>query len=217
MEVVGLVAGTRHSLLDTTPGPHLYVPFGQRFRPTMTLHARIATSGPAAEGVALRSIREQVRRVDSSIPIVLSSGMADFRDHGISAWGVRMAARMFAAFGVVAAFLALIGVYGVRAYLVAQRTREVGIRMALGATRADVLRMVLREGMALVSVGLAVGVLLALAVGTGLRGILYQVSEHDPVSFAGAALLLSAAALLACYLPARRATAVEPTEALRSS
>jgi hypothetical protein len=216
MEVVGLVAGTRHSMFDTEPGPHLFVPFGQRFRPTMTLHARLASSGPAAEASALRAIREQLRSVDSSIPIVLSSNMADFRDHGMSAWGVRMGARMFAAFGIVAAFLALIGVYGVRAYLVAQRTREVGIRMALGATQADVLRMVLREGMALVSVGLVVGVLLGLAVGAALRGLIYQVSEHDPLSFGGAALLLSAAALLACYLPALKATRVQPTEALRS-
>ena len=216
MEVVGLVAGTRHSMFDTAPGPHLFVPFGQRFRPTMTLHARLASSGPAAEAAALRAIREQLRGVDSSIPIVLSSTMADFRDHGMAAWGVRMGAQMFAAFGIVAAFLALIGVYGVRAYLVAQRTREVGIRMALGATQADVLKMVLREGMALVSVGLVIGVFLGLAVGAALRGLIYQVSEHDPVSFAGAALLLSAAALLACYLPALKATRVEPTEALRS-
>jgi hypothetical protein len=216
MEVVGLVAGTRHSMFDTAPGPHLFVPFGQRSRPTMTLHARLASSSPAAEAASLRAIREQIRRVDSSIPIVLSSSMADFRDHSMSAWGVRTGARMFAAFGIVATFLALMGVYGVRAYLVAQRTREVGIRMALGATRADVLRMVLREGMALVSVGLVIGVLLALAIGAALRGFIYQVSEYDPVSFAGAALLLSAAALLACYLPALRATRVEPTEALRS-
>ena len=217
MEVVGLVAGTRHSMFDTTPGPHLFVPFGQHFRRTMTLHARIASPGPAAEAAALGAIREQVRSVDSSIPIVLASSMADYRDHSMSAWGVRMGARMFAAFGVVAAFLALIGVYGVRSYLVARRTREVGIRMALGATQADVLRMVLREGMALVSVGLAIGVLLALAVGAALKGLIYQISEHDPVSFAGAAALLTLASVLACYLPALRATRVQANEALRSS
>ncbi len=217
MEVVGLVAGTRHSMFDTTPGPHLFVPFGQHFRPTMTFHARIASSGPAAEAAALGAIREQIRSVDRSIPIVQASSMADYRDHSMSAWGVRMGARMFAAFGVVAAFLALIGVYGVRSYLVARRTREVGIRMAIGATQADVLRMVLREGMALVSVGLAIGVLLALAVGVALRGLVYQVSAHDPVSFVGAAVLLTLASVLACYLPALRATRVQANEALRSS
>jgi cell division protein FtsX len=217
MEVVGLVAGTRHSMFDTTPGPHLFVPFGQHFRATMTLHARIASSGPAAVAAALGAIRDQIRSVDSSIPVVLSSSMADYRDHSMSAWGVRMGARMFAVFGVVAAFLALIGVYGVRSYLVARRTREIGIRMAIGATEADVLRMVLREGMALVSVGLVIGVLLALAVGAALRGLIYQVSEHDPMSFVGAAALLTLASVLACYLPARRATRVQAIEALRSS
>jgi putative ABC transport system permease protein len=217
MEVVGVVAGTRHSLLDTAPGPHLFVPFGQHFRQTMTLHARIASSGRPAEGAALGAIREQVRRVDSSIPVVLASSMADYRDQSMAAWGVRMGARMFAAFGIVAAFLALIGVYGVRSYLVARRTREVGIRMAVGATQADVLRMVLREGLALVSVGLVIGVLLALAIGAALRGLIYQVSDHDPVSFVGAAALLTLASVLACYLPALRATRVQATEALRAS
>ncbi|HEY3380177.1 MAG TPA: ABC transporter permease [Vicinamibacterales bacterium] len=216
MEVVGIVAGTRHSMFDTTPGPHIFVPFGQRYRSTMTFHARVASSGPAAEAVALHAIREQLRGVDSSIPIVLSSNMADFRDHGMSAWGVRMGAQMFAAFGIVAAFLALIGIYGVRAYLVARRTREIGIRMALGATRADVLRMVLREGMVLVSVGLVIGVFLAFAAGMSLRGMIYQVSEYDPASFVGAAVLLSLTALVACYVPALRATKVAPTVALRS-
>jgi len=216
MEVVGIVAGTRHNMFDTTAGPHVFVPFGQRYRPTMTFHARVASSGPAAEAAALNAIRQQIRSVDSSIPIVLSSNMADYRDHGMSAWGVRMGAQMFAAFGIVAAFLALIGVYGVRAYLVARRTREIGIRMALGATRADVLRMVLREGMALVSVGLVLGVFLAFAAGMSLRGLIYQVSEYDPISFIGAAVLLTLAALLACYVPALRATRVAPTVALRS-
>jgi putative ABC transport system permease protein len=183
----------------------------------MTFHARIASSGTVAEAAALSAIREQLRGVDSSIPIVLSSSMADFRDHGMAAWGVRLAARTFAVFGLVAAFLALIGVYGVRAYLVARRTREIGIRMALGATGADVMRMVLREGVALVSVGLAIGVPLSFAAGASLRGLIYEVSGHDPISFVGAALLLSLAAILACYVPARRATRVAPTEALRTS
>jgi ABC-type lipoprotein release transport system permease subunit len=217
MEIVGVVGGTRHSMFDRAPAPHLFVPFGQRYRPTMSVHARTATSGSAAEAAALRTIREQIRGVDGSIPIVLSSSMADYRDHGMSAWGIRTGARMFAVFGLVAAFLAVIGIYGVRSYLVARRTKEIGIRMALGATRADVLRMVLREGVVLVSVGLVIGVCLAFAAGASLRGLIYEVSEYDPVSFVGAAVLLSLTALVACYVPARRATNVEPTEALRTS
>jgi len=214
---VGVVAGTRHSMSDGAPPPHVFVPFGQRYRPTMSFHARIATSGSAAEAAALQAIRNQIRGVDGSIPIVLSSSMADHRDHGTAAWGIRTAARMFAVFGLVAALLATIGIYGVRSYLVARRTREIGIRMALGATRSDVLRMVLREGVVLVSVGLVIGVGLAFAAGASLRGLIYEVSEYDPVSFIGAAVLLSLTALVACYVPAWRATNVEPTEALRTS
>jgi ABC-type antimicrobial peptide transport system permease subunit len=182
----------------------------------MTFHVRSASSGKAAEAALLTVARGHLRGIDSSIPIVVSSSMADFRDHGMAAWGIRTGARMFAAFGVVAAFLALIGVYGVRAYLVARRTREIGIRMALGATRADVMRMALREGIALVSVGLGLGVFFAFAAARALRGLIYQVNEYDPVSFVGAAVLLSLASLLACYVPAWRATRVAPTEALRS-
>jgi hypothetical protein len=216
MEIVGVVAATRSSLLDTAPGPHLFVPFGQRYRTTMTIHARIASSGPAAESAALRAIRDQVRGAEPAIPIVLSSSMADFRDHSMAAWGVRMGAQMFAAFGIVAAFLALMGVYGVRAYLVARRTREIGIRMALGATPRDVLSQMLREGVALVSVGLVLGVFLAFAAGASLQGLVYQMGAYDPVSFVAAAVLLTSTSLVACYLPARRATKVAPTEALRS-
>ncbi len=216
MQVVGVVGPTRQGLTDSSPGPHLFVPYGQHDRPTMTFHARIAASGPLAEAGALAAIRREIRSVDRSIPIVLSTNMTNFRDSSMAAWGVRLAARTFAIFGLVAAFLAVIGVFGVRAYLVARRTREIGIRMALGATPADVMRMVLREGMVLVSVGLATGLPLAFAAGAGLQGLVYEVSGRDPVSFAGAALLLSLSALLACYLPARRATRVAPTEALRT-
>jgi predicted permease len=217
MQVVGVVAGTRHSLADTSPVPHVFVPYGQWFRPTMTIHARVERQGAASDAATLAAIRSQIRAVDAAIPIVVSNNMSDFRDHGMAAWGVRFGARMFAIFGVVAAFLAIVGLYGVRAYLVACRTREIGVRMALGATGADVMRMVIREGMVLVAVGVATGVPLAFAAGAGLQGMIYEVSGHDPASFVGAALLLSLSALVACYVPARRATRVSPTEALRAS
>ena len=142
--------------------------------------------------------------------------MADYRDRGIAAWGVRVNARLFAVFGLAAAFLAVVGVYGVRAYLVARRTREIGIRMALGATGKQVLGMVLGEGVVLVSVGLAIGVPLAFAAAASLKGLIYEVGSQDPVSFIGAGATLSLAAILACLVPARRATRVAPTEALRT-
>ena len=190
-----MVGATRQGLTDSSPGPHVFVPYGQHYRPTMTFHARIAASGPSAEAAALDAIRREIRSVDGSIPIVLSTNMTGFRDHGMAAWGVRLSARTFAIFGLVAAFLAVIGVFGVRAYLVERRTREIGIRMALGATPADVMRMVLREGMVLVSVGLAIGLPLAFAAGDGLKGLVYEVAARpDLVRGGGAAAVACGAA-----------------------
>jgi ABC-type antimicrobial peptide transport system permease subunit len=137
------------------------------------------------------------------------------RDASLVLWAVRTVARLFIAFGLLALFLAVIGVYGVRSYLVAQRTREFGIRMALGAGPADVRRLVLGEGLRLLAVGLALGMALAALVARALSGLLYEVSATDPASFTLAPVLLGLATLLACELPARRATRLAPMQALR--
>jgi ABC-type antimicrobial peptide transport system permease subunit len=129
---------------------------------------------------------------------------------------VNTGARLFTVFGGVALLLAVIGVYGVKSYVVSRRTREIGIRMALGATAGDVLWLVLREGMTLTSVGISLGLLLAWGVAKGVSGMLYQVSALDPIVFAAAPVLLGAAAMVATYLPARRATQVVPLSALRA-
>jgi ABC-type antimicrobial peptide transport system permease subunit len=123
---------------------------------------------------------------------------------------------MFSIFGALALLLATIGVYGLKAYDVSRRTREIGIRMALGATSGDVERLVMREGMRTTIVGLTIGLLLAAGLGKLVSGLLYRVSPFDPVVLTTAAVVLSTAAMLACYLPARRATRVVPLEALRS-
>ena len=119
-------------------------------------------------------------------------------------------------FGAVAAFLAVVGLYAVKAYVVSRRTREIGIRMALGSTDRGVMWLVLREGIGLTAAGLGVGVLIALGIGQVVSSMLCQVSPFDPQVFALSALLLAAAALVACYLPARRATHVAPMRALRT-
>ena len=123
---------------------------------------------------------------------------------------------MFSAFGVLALLLATIGIYGLKAYDVSRRTREIGIRMALGANSGDVERLVMREGVRTTVIGLGIGLLLAAGVGKLLSGMLFQISPFDPVVLTSAAVVLSAAAMLACYVPARRATRVVPLEALRS-
>jgi predicted permease len=214
-EIVGVVGGVRHQMFDKVPGPHLYVPFGQHYRGGMQLHVRLGTGGEAAEAAMMNALRQEIRAVDAGLPVIGMKSLRQHRDRSIMLWAVNSGARMFAIFGAVALLLAVVGVYGVKAYVVSRRTREIGIRMALGATPGNVMWLVLREGMALTAVGLAFGLGLAWAIGQLLSGMLYEVSSVDPLVFTIAPLVLAAAAMAASYLPARRAIAVEPMAALR--
>jgi len=216
LEIVGIVGGTRHSLFDRNPVPHVFVPFGQRYRASMTLHVRTAAGGPEAEAAALQAVRREIQLIDERVPIVTLTTMRDFRDRSMSSWLVRAGANLFAVFGGLAMFLSVVGVYGVRAYLMSRRSREIGIRMALGATAGDVMRLVLGEGLVLVAVGLGVGFVLAALTGFAVASLVYEVGAFDPVIFTAAPLLLAIAALVACYVPAWRATKVAPVVALRS-
>jgi len=216
MEVVGIAGGTRHSLFDKTPVPHVFVPFGQRYRAGMNLHLRTGAGTLEGQAAVLRAVRQQIRAVDDRVPILALSTMGEFRDRGLSSGIVRSGANLFSVFGGLAVFLAVIGVYGVRAYLVSKRTREIGIRIALGATGRGILWLVVREGTWLVGIGLGLGLLLSLGAGMALSSALYEVSPFDPWVFSIAPVLLAASALLACYLPARRAARLAPTVALRT-
>jgi ABC-type antimicrobial peptide transport system permease subunit len=129
---------------------------------------------------------------------------------------VRLGAVLFGVFGAIALLLAVVGVYGVKAYAVACRTREIGIRMALGAHRRDVFALIMRQGAMQTALAVAVGLLLSLAAGRVLAQILYEVSPSDPFALLVSSAMLTAAALLACFLPARRATHVDPIQALRT-
>jgi putative ABC transport system permease protein len=142
--------------------------------------------------------------------------MTSHRDASIGAWSIRAAAALFSTFGLLALLLAAIGVYGLKAYDVARRTREIGIRMALGATATDVRQLVIADGARTTGIGLVIGTLLAVGIGKLLSGLFYQVSPFDPVVFSAAAATLAGAAMAASYLPARRATRVEPLDALRA-
>ena len=142
--------------------------------------------------------------------------MGEFRDRSLSSSIVRAGANLFSVFGGLAVFLAVIGIYGVRAYLVSKRTREIGIRIALGATGRGMLWLAVREGAWLVGIGLGSGLALSLGVGMALSSTLYEVSPFDPWVFSFAPVLLAASALLACYFPARRAARLPPTVALRA-
>jgi len=212
--IVGVAADMRHNLFEEAPRPHVYVPYGQRFNTIMNLHVRLGAA--VVETSILPSIRRELRAIDLQLPIMSATTMELHRNGSVEVWGVRAAATMFTVFGALALLLATIGVYGLKAYDVSRRTREIGIRLALGATTADVARMVLREGVRTTAIGLTIGLLLAALVGKLLSGLLYRVSPFDPAILAAAALALSTSAMLACYLPARRATRVVPLEALRS-
>jgi predicted permease len=216
-EVVGVVRGVRQDLFDQVPVPHIYLASGQNYRGSMHLHVRAAAAGPdGAEASLLGALRQQVRLADPGVPLDNLRTLQQHRDGSIALWAVNTGARLFSVFGGVALLLAIIGVYGVKSYVVSRRTREIGIRMALGASPSNVLWLVLRESLALTASGLGLGLLLAWGVAKAVSGILYEVSALDPVVFGIAPLVLGAAATAAAFLPARRATRIVPVRALRA-
>ena len=158
-------------------------------------------------------IRTLVAAMNPSLPIVRSQTLDDSVALGLVPQ--RVAVSVSSSLGIVGLLLAAIGIYGVTAYAVTRRTREIGIRVALGAHRADVVRMILGQGMSLASIGCAIGLMLAAAVSQVLASFLYGIPPADPVIFGGAAALFTVVGLAACYLPARRATRINAMEALR--
>jgi putative ABC transport system permease protein len=215
MQVVGIVPTLRNRAIESRPTPNLYTPFGQDYRGDCHFHLRTRPQGPEAEIALLQDIRREIRKVDDRLPILTLRTLQDHMKANPDVWLMRTAARVFAALGALALLLAALGVYGVKAYLVARRTREIGIRMALGATTRDVLSLILRDGIGLALAGVAVGLLLSAGAGFLVRSMLYQTRTMDPITFGLAPLLLISASLLACYLPGRRAARVSPTVALR--
>jgi predicted permease len=215
LEVIGVVPTVRSNIIEPKPVPHLYVPWGFEYQSHMHLHVRIAPRGRPHELALLRAVREEVRAADASLPVISVKSLSDLPKGTRDLWLVQAGARMFTAFGGLALVLAVVGVYGIRSFTVARRAREMGIRLALGATALNVLWLVMREGLILTGVGLGCGMLLACASGRLLSGLLYGVSPLDPWVFGLAPLFLAATALSACYLPARRAARVDPMAALR--
>jgi predicted permease len=214
MEIVGIAPPIRDELFDRVAGPAVYVPSGRNYRSAMHFHIRQAQPGGGAD--LLAAIRRELHEMDPRLPIVEATTMEGFHDRSIELWAVRSGGRLFLVFGLLALALAVVGLYGVKSYLVSQRTREIGVRMALGADAGDVMQMVLKEGAALAGVGIALGLPLAALLGRVLASVLYEVRPLDPVVFTAAPLVLGAAAMLATWLPARRATRVTPITALRA-
>jgi predicted permease len=207
-EIVGVARTIKHAQVNEAAQPFLFLPLRQNYQPAMTLVTR--SNGDAA---AFAAIGRTLAQLDANLPLYEMRTMVEAV--GVSLFQQRMAATLLSLFGALALTLAAIGLYGVMAFVVSQRTREIGIRVALGAGGADVMKLVLGQGMRLALLGLGLGLSGAWALARWLKSALIGVSASDPWSFAGAALLMGAVALLACWIPARRATKVDPLIALR--
>ena len=208
-EVVGVVRNTVVNAIGEDPQPLAYLPLTQDFAPAATMQVR--TSGSPESVIA--AVRSQVQSLDTNLALTNLNTIEELIDQGL--WAPRVGAGLLAVFGALALLLAIVGVYGVLSYSVSQQTREIGIRMAMGARTASVLSLVVRQGMRLALVGLALGLVIAFAGMRVLSSLLFGVSAHDPVTFAGVSLILAAAAILGCYVPARRAAKINPISALR--
>ena len=213
VEVIGVVGEIRDSVLDREPKPRVWLSNRVRYVPNSHLHLRFE-SPPDADTLA--RVRSAVREVDARLPVLELRSMRDHLDASAEIWMLRAGGNLFAVFAAIALLLTLAGVYGVRAYSVARRSREIGIRMALGSSVGDTLRMILREGMLLALFGSLLGLLLAAGMARLLTSFLYEVSATDPVVFGLSFALLFLVALVACLGPARRAARVDPLVALRT-
>ncbi|HEY3516773.1 MAG TPA: ABC transporter permease [Gammaproteobacteria bacterium] len=214
IEIVGIAPGMPASDFDSAPRQHLYVPFGQAYTAGMSLLI-LARDNVADPARLLDAIRDEIREVDPALPVLSMMTMREYRDKNWTLWFTRMGGQVFTLLGLVGLFMAMVGLYGVTAFLTSRRTREIGIRMALGATRGAVLRRFMREGILLTAAGIALGLLLGLGTGQLLSSQLYGVSPTDPWVLLGASSLLMVAAIAASWLPVRRALRVEPSAALR--
>lgn len=215
MEIVGVVPGIRDTVSDRQPRAHIYIPFGQKYRSSVTFHLKTGQLSHQAQSVLLKTIREAIHTIDPTIPVLSVQTYEGFHSSGLMVWMVAMGGRLFAVFGGLALLLAVIGLYGVRAYDVARHTRQIGIRIALGATKKDVVLMTLKEGIILSCLGLCLGLPLALGAGRLLSSLLFGVSGTDLATFVAVPLFLTVTTMVACWIPARRAARIDPMEALR--
>lgn len=209
LNVVGVVNTVKTQTLGEPPQPVIYFPLKQHFAPNVALWVR--TKGDP--NVALPDVREAIQQLDKALPLRNVRTVGTVLDQTLAA--PRLGAELLGTFGFLALALAAIGTYGVMSYSVNQRKQELGIRMALGASRSDVLRLILGGGMAMVGVGIIAGLAVSTLLTRSMNTLLFDIGMFDPVSFFGTAALLITVALLACLVPARRATKVDPMVALR--
>lgn len=216
MEVVGIVPASRWNLPSKEKQGGIYVPFAQGYQSNAFFHVRFASLSRDAQQAAFDLVRREIRAVAPNLPVFMVKTFPQHLDASMQLWMTRAGAALFGLFGGLALLLAIVGLYGVKAYAVSRRTREIGIRVALGAEPRKVRGMILREGLAMTASGLVLGLLLGLAAGQACASMLYDVSPMDPIAFTLASITLAAAAMLACWFPALRATKISPMTALRA-
>ena len=210
MRVVGIATDTRYNSLGETTPPFMYLPLTQQYQSSMVVQARVTgPAGPIGDAIA-RTIRTLDPQLPAARPVALETDMQ------LALLPAKVGATLLGAFGSLALLLATVGIYGVASFAVARRTREIGIRSALGAQRSDVFRLVVGESMRRVAIGLAAGLLGALGLARVLASQLYGVGAVDPVTFIATPLILGGVAFVASWVPARRAARVDPLVALRS-
>ena len=215
VEIVGLAPPILHQMNDPSPGPQMYRPLAQDFRAGVTIHLTTSAASAEAEALMLPGVRQLLRAVDDRLPVVTLETRPMFRERNLMLWVVRAGAWVFTAFGFVALAMAALGIYGVKAYLVSRRTREIGIRMALGANPQQVVRLVMSDGLGLTIAGLVAGLGLSALMSPAVGSLLFQGAGFDATVVALAFVTLLAAASLASWLPARRATRIAPSSAVR--
>jgi putative ABC transport system permease protein len=209
-EVIGVVGDVRSQELSKANDVEFYRPWPQRSWPFLNVVVRSATKPEATAGI----VRSALNKIDNGLPILQPNTLDEIVAQSLGQQ--RLTMTLLGVFAGIALLLAIVGIYGAVAYTVEQRTGEIGVRMALGAQTTDVLRLVVRQGMNPVILGLIIGLAGTFAVGRLISAQLYQISPHNPLLLGATAIVLTLAALLACLIPARRATLVNPIEALRT-
>ncbi len=215
-EIIGIVNTHRHDVQNDTALRRVFVPFVQSYSGDIFLHTRLTNTDRRAVIALIPTVRQTLRDINAQLPVLTIAPYTDLMEKSVGLWIVRLGAVMFGVFGLIALLLAVVGVYGVKAYSVARRTREIGIRMALGADRSSVFKLIMKQGALQTAMALGLGLLLSLGAGRVLAQVLYKVSPADPLALIVASVMLGIAALLACFFPAQRATRVTPMTALRT-
>jgi putative ABC transport system permease protein len=208
-QIVGVARTVNYQTLGEQPQPCIYIPLRQNFSDAMVLYLRTSRD----PSLIFPPVQRTLRSLDPLLPVEdVRTGQTVINQ---ALWSARIGVGLLAVFGFLALSLACIGLYGVMAYSVNQRRHEIGLRMALGAAPRSISRLVLRQGMTLACAGVASGLAASLGVGHILAGFLYGIGGVDPLTFVAVSLILIAVALMACYIPARRAAKVDPMVALR--